>query len=189
MEPIEEQLRTLIVDIVRNCQLAVAHDWELMNSPSASMTVAARPASQETYVAHAVRNGDCEDSRAGASSHELTNFVKPPGLDDGTVLPVPVTPDYGNDQGDSLASISEWGYGNPFDPCECSCHGNGGLSSTLGSMLPMRLGVCAYTDSWSQTLSARDVLLTTSMLDSRNSMIPSWNETAVLYSIGDRLET
>ena len=180
MEPIEEELRTLFVDIVRNCQSTVAHNWERMNVPSASTRISAQPAPRETVVIHAMGNGSNESSRAGADNCGLDSSVNPPDLDDGgidgVILSIPVSPDlndgamsarpvkpsFDNNQGNNLAQISEFGYTGILEDCQCPCHHTSGLSSTLGGTNPIQLGVCTYTNLLLQTACATIVLPTIS---------------------------
>lgn len=176
----EEQLRTLIVDIVRSCQSTVAHNWELGNVSSADTRVSAQRASQDVYVTHVVEHETSESSTAIASNSNLDEFVKAPELADGGILPASAI---SHCQDDDLPQTSKTGYESLFDQnCQCPCHEASGLSSTLGGRLSLRLGVCTYTNFLSQAVSARAALPTISTLNFRIFMTPlnsSPNETVI----------
>ena len=134
MEPIEEQLRALLVDIVRNCQSTVAQNFELMNRPSEGTRALAQHPSQETYVAHTAGSESREragSSGAGTRSPGPNFFVEPPHLDEEVVASLPATSHRAENKGENLAQASDSGYGTLFSPCQCPCHLTNGLSSTL----------------------------------------------------------
>ncbi|KAL9069045.1 MAG: hypothetical protein Q9161_005803 [Pseudevernia consocians] len=110
MEPIEEQLRALLVDIVRNCQSTVAQNFELMNRPSEGTRALAQHPSQETYVAHTAGSESREragSSGAGTRSPGPNFFVEPPHLDEEIVASLPATSHRAENKGENLAQA--WG--------------------------------------------------------------------------------
>ncbi len=158
MEPIEEQLRTLLVDIVRNCQSTVAHNFDLMNGQPGNTRAPAQPSFQDTRVAHAA---DSESSERASGSGEGTGdpgpnfFVEPPHLDE----EVPSMSHCAQKLGSNLDQASDSGYGSLLSPCQCSCHFASGLSSTLYGRIHIRLGLRIYTDFLLQMAAARVVVL------------------------------
>lgn len=161
MEPIEEQMRTLLVDIVRNCQSTVANNFERLNTSSGSIRAAVQPLIRDTYVAHAAAgqsservNGSREDSsNAGPALDE-----EPYRLNEELIARTPAT---SHCAAANIDQGSDSGYGNLFSPCECPCHLSNGLNSTLPGKLCIQSDVCINIDFLLQTAYASIVVLTT----------------------------
>ena len=132
-EPITEEMRTLVVNIVRNCQVASAHNWELRTGSSISTVTLPQAASQRTNAAPETEDEYHESSKARTSKSERSNFVKFPGLDNDTVLPGPENPGHDEDHSSNPVQITNLDLESLFEPCRCSCHHSFGLNSTLGS--------------------------------------------------------
>ena len=131
--PIEERLRTLVVNIVRNCQATVAQNFELLNNRPTIAGVPRQTSSNENLpqVAEEESSGREEGTGGGADTHGPNLFVEPPHLNGDIVTSVPVVSNYLTCQNKHLARISDSGYGLHSNSCGCSCHFTSGLDSTL----------------------------------------------------------
>ncbi len=134
MEPIREELRTLIANIVRNCQSTVDHNFELMNTSSGNMRAPQQSSTQEMYIAQAAETESYEGANGsgeGTSNPEPDFSVEPSHLGEGFITSAPATSHCRRKQGADLAPASNSGSENPFNTCKCLCHSATGLNSTL----------------------------------------------------------
>ena len=132
--PIEERVRTLFLDILRNCQATVARNFELLNSQSATIRVPRQAFPYETslpQIEEEQSSGREEGSGEGVSTPGPNFFVEPPHLDEDMITSVPVASNYPPKEDSTLARTSDSGYGSHSNSCGCSCHLTSGLSSTL----------------------------------------------------------
>ena len=132
--PIEERLRTLVVDIVRNCQATVAQNFERLSNQSATTRVPRQVSSHETNVPQVVGEGSSggEEGRGRVADTPGPNFfVEPPHLNEEMITSVPVASNYLASQDTNLARTSDSGYGSHSSSCGCLCHFTNGLGSTL----------------------------------------------------------
>ena len=137
-EPITEEIRTLVVDIVRSCQLTTAHNWELMTGSSFSTATLPQGESQRTNVVPEAEDESHESSEASTSKPERINIVNPPALYDGPMIPAPLTPKHGEDNSNPV-QIPRMNLERLFDPCQCSCHDSFGLNSVLSTHFPAKV--------------------------------------------------
>ena len=131
--PIEERLRTFVVDIVRDCQATVARDFELLNNQTAATGVPIQASFYETNLSQ-VAEGESRGREGGtggvADTHGSNIFVEPPHLNEDMITSVPVA-SYHPNQDTTLARTSDSGIGSFSSSCGCPCHFTGGLTTTL----------------------------------------------------------
>ena len=135
--PIEERLRTLVVDIVRNCQATVAQNFERLSNQSATTRVPRQVSSRETNLPQVAGEGSSggQESTGGVADTRGPNFfVEPPHLNEEMITSVPVASNYPPNQDPTLARTSDSGYGSLSNSCGCACHSTSGLSSTLNGI-------------------------------------------------------
>lgn len=130
--PIQEQLRTILVDIVRNCQATVAQNFELLGSQSATTRVPRQASSYETNLPQIVEEESSErEEGSGVDTRGPIFFVEPPHLNEEMITSVPVASAYPPNQDSTLARTSDSGYASQSNFCGCWCHFTSELSSTL----------------------------------------------------------
>ena len=132
--PIQEQLRTILVDIVRSCQATVAQNFELLSNQSATTRVPRQASSYETNLPQIVEEESSEreeGSGEGVDTRGPNFFVEPPHLNEEMITSVPVASNCPPNQDSTLARTSDSGYASQSNFCGCLCHFTNGLSSTL----------------------------------------------------------
>ena len=133
--PIEERVRTLFLDILRNCQATVARNFELLNSQSATIRVPRQASLYEISLPQIVeeQSGRREEgSGEGVDTRRPNLFVEPQHPNEDMITSVSVGPNYLPSKQDlALAQTSDSGHGTHSNSCGCSCHFTSGLSSTL----------------------------------------------------------
>ena len=132
--PIQERVRTVFLDILRNCQATVARNFELLNSQSATIRVPRQASPYGTSLPQIVEeqsSGREGVSGEGADTRGPNFFVEPPHLNEDMITSVPVASNYPPNEDMTLARTSDSGYGSHSKSCGCVCHLTSGLSSTL----------------------------------------------------------
>ena len=124
MVPLEENLRRLLVDIVRRCQSTVAENFRVTrpskkvftNSPQqpSSSTISPLPPRGKTFLT---------DSQLLAPTLAGTTsgfFEEPPHVEAGPSYPR--LPEGTEGLGIPQNQFTDSGYGSSLEACECSCH-------------------------------------------------------------------
>ena len=123
--PIEDRVRSLVVDIVRTCQSTVARNFHLMVAPASSANDQTQPSTQTTVSTEAGEKKHEESTHAnvddiGGSS--LDFYREPPHLDaEASASSLGSMYNYSSVAGNYNQS-SDSGYGSLPNSCSCSCH-------------------------------------------------------------------
>lgn len=125
MVPIEEHVRSLVVEIVRNCQTAVAQNYQLIVAPPSSTgdSIHSPPQSKVQNQTVSTENSILLQPAAVASNNLTTSFFQElPYLDADTSSSIP-GPSYNPfDQDPNLYQAPDSGYGSLPGDCQCFCH-------------------------------------------------------------------
>ena len=142
--PIEEHVRTMVVDIVRSCQSTVARNFHLTVSPTSSASDRMQPSFQS--ITPAENGGDTRVGSAPLSRHDtadnpLDSFCEPPHLsaEASASSPGPKSRATGSQDPNSAT-----GYSSLPHSCGCSCHDYSNYLNTVDSK---RISLCALKSS------------------------------------------
>ena len=145
MKPIEENLRSLVVDMVRRCQSTVEENFRMSRRPRLGDGI--DPSLQEPGIIPSsqadenCRSNDSQSPEVNAENRVTDFFHEPPHLamDVGssyTELPLNINPSES-----SQSPLVDSGYGSSMQgPCSCICHYMHRLDLLTGGMdLPCSL--------------------------------------------------
>lgn len=131
--PIEERVRTMVVDIVRTCQSTVARNFHLMVAPALSANVRMQSSTQTaatTEVAGQTYEGSVDPLMDETRRDSLNSFREPPHLNlEASASALGSIYNYSSIAG-SWNQSSDSGYPSISFSCSCSCHQSNNIGNT-----------------------------------------------------------
>lgn len=166
MVPLEENLRRLLVDIVRRCQSTVAENFRVTrpsrkvptNSPqhSSSQAISSSPTGGEKSLT---------DSQLLAPTVAGTTsgfFEEPPHVHVEAGPSCPRPPEGTNSLELPQNQLTDSGYGGSLEACDCSCHLSFEIGDIVNGILsPWQSVVSASTNLWQIPAIAKTALTST----------------------------
>lgn len=124
MRPIEDNLRTLVVDIVRRCQSTVEENFRVIREPKVDTGSNSQPsASQNISLTQPRDNAFSNEGQVSASVTDMTHFFHEPphmgmeaSISNNDFLGPPNNPECPQNE------YVDSGYGSTLDSCHCGCH-------------------------------------------------------------------
>ena len=125
MVPIEENLRRLLVDIVRRCQSTVAENFRVTRPPSKVPTNSPQQSSSQAISPLQTRETSLPDSQLLAPTIADTTsgfFEEPPHVHMEAGFSYPRPPESTDALEPPQDQFTDSGYGGFLGPCGCNCH-------------------------------------------------------------------
>lgn len=136
MAPIEENVKRLVVDIVRRCQSTVARNFEQMKGMRSGANNFTRSSGQSFAMAQTTEEA-VPRSQIGLPDSPQPPMLfneEPPHMAMDTV-PASVGQSHETVSGPSQETqFFDSGYGSSFDLCSCNCHFSININETTNSM-------------------------------------------------------
>lgn len=134
--PIEERVRTMVVDIVRTCQSTVARNFHLTIAPTSQAhdRITSSPQASSSYenATHTYEE-PIHDSAYAIAGNSLDFFREPSLLTGEASASLPIAMYNHSNSINSQSQSQDSGYGTLTDTCDCLCHRHSTLStSTIG---------------------------------------------------------
>jgi len=137
MAPLEQNIRSQLVDIVRRCLSTLAQNYRATRELNGDvMGFSQPPASQAAPPAHFREHGLSHEDFVSANdtgSNMADFFLEPPHMGSGMSSLYPNLPEGSNCPEPSQDQPIDSGYGSVPDSCDCACHNlTGGDASATG---------------------------------------------------------
>ncbi len=151
MVPIEENLRRLLVDIVRRCQSTVAENFRVIRVPRRTSVKSPQPSSSHTSPPSPPRGEiSSTDSHLVVPTTAHTTpafFQEPPHVSVEAEASYARPPDGSDHLKPSQSQFADSAYGSSLEACNCNCHVDIGIDdSTNGLFAPWQSIVSVLTN-------------------------------------------